>query len=115
MKRTQVVIFDGRSLLGETAAQLLKREADIDVTVMPYLDRETSLHSLLDQVPDIILLDGTCPLKPNDVLKLLSEQSALLNVRVIYVHDDNNTIEVYQRRSIVATHSADLVTLIRSQ
>lgn len=108
------MILNGGSVLSEGTAQILRHETDIEVTVLPYLDRETSLHHLLKQVPDIILLDGSGPLGPDDVLKLLSKQTTLLNVRIIYVHDDDNRIEVFQRRSIVATHSADLVTLVRS-
>jgi hypothetical protein len=114
MRQTRVVILDGGSVLGEGAAQILRDETDIEVTVIPYLDRETSLHHLLLQVPDIILIDGSGPLGPDDVLKMLSKRTALMDVRIIYIHDDDNMIEVFHRRSIVATHSTDLVALVRS-
>lgn len=80
---------------------------------MPYLDQETSLRGLLERLPDVILIDSTGPLGPEEILRLLSEKLIFMNVHVIYVHNDDNTIEVYQRRSVVATRSADLVALVR--
>jgi DNA-binding NarL/FixJ family response regulator len=114
MRRTQVVILNGGSVLSEGTAQILREAADIEVTVIPYLDRETSVRRLLKHIPDIILLDGTGPLGPDELLKVLSKQAPLDDVRVIFVHDDDNLIEVFHRRSIVATHSTDLLALVRS-
>jgi len=93
---------------------VLIQEGDLAISSLVYTNEEAFVRSVSLARPDIILLNETSPLVPSHVFELLESASDVTLPRVILVHAKDNTLDVYDKHSIVATRRSDLISLIRS-
>ena len=109
----RVLIVASGSLLEEGMGSLLKRADDLQVSDIAYTDDTTFLQDLSDIRPDVILLNETGALDSVRILELLKGLPTLATLRVIVVRSDDNMIDVYERRRVATTQSADLIATVR--
>ncbi len=109
----RIVIVGSGSVLEQGVENLLGQEPDLQVSGVAYADDATFLEDVSHMRPDVILLNAAGPLDSMRIFELLKDHPGLASLRVIVVRPDDNTIEEYERRSLTATRSADLVAVIR--
>lgn len=110
----RVMIVGSGSLLDEGVERLLRSRESIQVSGIVYSDDTSFLQDVSDMRPDVILLNEAGPLDSLRILELLKNIPTLASLRVVKVRTEDNTIDLYERRRVVATHSNDLLDLIRS-
>lgn len=110
----RVMIVGSGSLLDEGVERLLRSRESIQVSGIVYSDDTSFLQDVSDMRPDVILLNEAGPLDSLRILELLKNIPTLASLRVVTVRTEDNTIDLYERRRVVATHSNDLLDLIRS-
>ena len=108
-----VLVIESASLLDQGVESLLKCEADLQVSGVAYADESTFLQDITELRPDVILLNEAGPLDSARILDLLQNLPTLAALRVIIVRPDDNRIDVYEKKQVLATHSDDLIALIR--
>lgn len=111
----RVLIINTGSVFDTSLFELLKAATDLEVIQVP--DREeTGLRlAVAHYRPHTIIIndseeDGAIP-----QLKVLTDLPFIQRLRIVVVRLTDNAIVQYDIRQIVATESADLVALIRSE
>ena len=109
----RVLVVESGSLLDEGVESLLIRETDMQVSGISYADDATFLQDVTHARPDVILLNEDGPLDSARIFELLRDLPGLASLRVIIVRPDDNAIDLYERKQVIATQSDDLLALIR--
>jgi len=68
-RRARVLVLYRHPLLGQGLAELLSREASLDIRSVDEGDPE-ALHDALSEEPDVIVFEEGGPVQPLDVLRL---------------------------------------------
>jgi DNA-binding NarL/FixJ family response regulator len=110
----RVLVVESGLLLDEGVESLLGQELDLQVSGITYADDASFLDDVSTLRPDVILLNEAGPLDSLRILELLENIPTLASLRVVTVRRDDNTIDMYERKRVVATHSSDFFDLIRS-
>ena len=113
MSVPHVLLIESDLLLDHGVESVLLREHDVRVSSVSYTGDRAFLRDLIRIRPDTILLNESGPVSAVRLLDLLKGLPGLASVRVIVVRTDGNTIDLYEKRSIVATQSSDLLSLIQ--
>ena len=108
-----VLIIETGSLLEEGIQRLLAQEADLRVSGVMYTEEAVLLQDIARICPDVIVLNETGPLASAQAFEMLEAVANGGNLSVIVVRSDNNTIDVYEKRSTTVTKSGDLLALVR--
>ena len=106
MRRSRVVVLYVHPLFGQGIGQLLRSQADLEVTCLPMSEEQH--EELLRLRPRAIVLEAT-----EDGLPWKTMQD-LPPATVIRVGLDQNTMDVYQRHQIVSAGPDNLVEAIHS-
>ena len=101
------------SIFDDGIVSLLAEETDLQVSGMTFTTEATFLQDVSQARPDVILLDEGRPLDSQRILELLRAIPTLATLQVIVARPDDNTIDVYEKRSLVLTQRDDLLALIR--
>jgi hypothetical protein len=109
----KVVIVESGSLLEDGVEHLLRQEEDLSILSLTYRDDAALLFDLIEMQPDIILLNEEGPLTPAHIYELLADWPFLDAARIIAIHLEDNWIDLYERKRILATQVSDLTGLIR--
>jgi DNA-binding NarL/FixJ family response regulator len=111
--KPRVVVVESESLLVEGIESLLRQADELEITDVAYTNAAAFLQNISDARPDAILLEMNGPLDSRQILTMLASLPALAALRVIVVRPDDNNIEVFERRRVLARRSADLINTIR--
>ena len=109
----RVLVVETGTLLDEGVESLLSQETDLQVSGICYADDVSFLEDVSQARPDVILLNEDGPLDSVRIFELLNSLPGLASLRLIIVRPDDNTIDMYEKKQVVATHSDDLLHLIR--
>ena len=89
------------------------RDPEFDVSTVTCADPTTFLKDIDHAIPDVILLCEPDALDQTQTFELLQRIPAHEHLRVIVIRQDDNTLEVYDKRCLNLTHNTDLITLIK--
>ena len=109
----RVLVIETGTLLDDGVESLLGQETDLQVSGISYADGATFLEDVSQARPDVILLNENGPLDSARIFELLNGLPGLASLRLIIVRPDDNTIDMYEKKQVVATHIDDLLHLIR--
>jgi hypothetical protein len=112
MLMTRVVMFDGGTLLGAGLVSMLTEDEALQVESIAYVDMTTLLRALEDRRPDVIVLTEESPLDATRLLDLLSVIRTNDWLRIIQIHHDDNTIDLYDKRQVMISQSQEVFKLI---
>jgi len=113
MSVPHVLLIESDSLLDHGIESVLLRQPDVRLSSVSYTGDPAFLRDLVRIRPDMILLNEAGPVNAARLFDLLANVPDLATLRVIVVRPDGNTIDLYEKRSIVATQSSDLLSLIQ--
>ena len=111
-KRRILVVSTG-SLLDVGVERVLQDVDSFDVRSMVYTNHSALVEAIARIQPDAIILSQSEALTATEVLELLDNTPTPATLRIVVVHMDSNTIDLYQKKRIIATHRDDLVATIR--
>jgi DNA-binding NarL/FixJ family response regulator len=109
----RLLLVDGGSLFDEALKSLLKQESDLHLACVAGADQAALLEAITQAQPDTILMNETDPQHTWRFLHFLQTVPALAGWQAIIVRLDDNAIDIYERRRIMATQGDDLLTLVR--
>lgn len=108
-----VLVVESGRLLDEGVKRLLEQELDLQVSGVAYGDDASFLQDVSALRPDVILLNAEGPLDSTRILELLSGLPSLASLRLIVVRPDDNQIDMYEKKRVIAASRDDLLNLIR--
>ena len=111
MDRQHVLVIED-DLLSQVVTSLLSQVKDWDIVSFALRD-ETELVEEIERIrPAVVVLSTATKLTDPDGLICLLEER--LDVRVVVVSVEDNTVRVLDRRQVVITRGQDLAAIIRS-
>ena len=122
---TQRVLILGASIFEEGIAHLLTNRPDLQVSCARYTDDLAFLDDIVQNRPDVILLNESIPLNPARIFNLLFSVPSLAGLRVIIARLGNNMMDVYampkqavartvyERQQFAVTKRDELVAVVR--
>jgi hypothetical protein len=108
MLMTRVVMLDGGTVFGAGLVSMLAEDEALEVERIAYVDMSTLLRALEDRRPDVIVLTEESPLDATRLLDLLSVIHPEERLRIIQIHHDDNTIDLYDKRQVMISQSQDV-------
>jgi DNA-binding NarL/FixJ family response regulator len=107
----RVLVIDNKSIMGAGVEALLSGSHQFQVVGTTPQDENDLVHRIWQYLPDVIILSHHSGLiEPSRLLDLLKDYHSF---RLIVVWEDNNTMEVYEKRQITAREQSDLTTAVR--
>ncbi len=110
---TRVLILGDGSLFDNGLTNLLTHEDSIVVSNLTYSSDVTFVSEFMLERPEVLVLFEGGPLSVSRVFELIEDVPELTHLRVITVLSDNNSVYVYEKLKVSATHIDGFVTLIR--
>lgn len=107
----RVLVIDNRSILGAGVETLLSNSGHLQVVGSVPNDEMDLLRHVWRFTPDVIVLSSQSQL--TNPIRLLSLLKNYGSFRLIVVSEDDNTMEVYEKRQVTARGQDDLATAIR--
>lgn len=111
MSPQRVLVFGDTRLLDAGIANLLSRQADLEMVNIASDDTATLLGQIETHRPDAIVLDELT--YRADRTKLLAFLENYPEIRVILVSADSNLISIYQGQQVTITQVTDFVNIVR--
>jgi len=108
-----VLMVQNGTLLEEGMEALLLHESDFQVSGIVCKDETSFVQEVSSRRPDVVLLNEEGRLDSRRILELLGAVTALSALRVLIVRPDANTIDMYEKKQVVARQIDDLLSLIR--
>lgn len=112
--RQRVLVIHNGSVFDASLMELLVTASDLEVADITLDGGINFLDRVYDWQPDIIVVNDSEQATAALLLQRLREHQPAHRLRVLVIRMDDNTIEQYEFKQVVATDSADLVALIRS-
>jgi DNA-binding NarL/FixJ family response regulator len=113
--RQRVLVVNTGSVFDTSVAQLLELASDLEVAEIELNDDGRFLEAVADFEPGTIVVNDSEQADAAHLLQLLKDHQPAYRLRVLVIRMSDNTIEQYEFRQVVATDSADLAALIRSE
>jgi hypothetical protein len=110
----RVLLLGNGSMFDDSLRQLLGHETDLDVTDMAYTDDTTLQMTIAHLCPHVIIVNDNGPVDLARIFQMLANLVFHTALRIVVVRVDDNTIDIYDKKHIVARASDDLLNVIRS-
>jgi hypothetical protein len=111
----RVLVINSGSVFDTSLLQLLEMASDLEIVEITLDDDVEFLAAVTDFAPGTIVVNDSDQADATHLLQLLRDYQATHRLRVLVIRMDDNTIEQYEFKQVVAMESADLVALIRRE
>ncbi len=101
------------TVFDEGVLNLLKDEADLRVSAVAFGDELTFLRNVLEIQPDVIVFNESGPLYLARIFELLMSLPFRSVIRIIVIRQNNDTIDLYERRQVIAYRHSDFAAFVR--
>jgi hypothetical protein len=105
-----MVVHTG-SVFSAGVQRLFADEANIEVVECDPRDNADLIQALQGVEPDIVILTGEGMDLP-DTSRLLMALGSHTEIRVLIVSEDDNLVQIYDKRQFLVTTSSDLIKLV---
>lgn len=109
----RVLLIGDSSLPKEGVARLLMTELNLEVSNITYTDDTAFVEAIQRVQPEVVVLKETPLLGLARFFQLLRDVPFEPALRVIVLHVEDKTLDVYEKQRVVPTRSKDLINLIR--
>jgi chemotaxis response regulator CheB len=107
----RVLVIDNRSLMGAGVEVLLSNSHKLQVIGTVPEDEEELVRAVWQFSPDVIIM--SLQTQMTDPVRLLTLLNDYHSFRLIVVSEDDNTMEVYEKRQVRASHKSDLAAAVQ--
>lgn len=111
MSLQRVLVFGNELLLSAGVANLLSREADLEIVNAMSGDTATLVEQIQAYRPDVVVLDEVTYLSVRT--ELLASFETYPELRVVMVSQESNLIQIYQGQQVSITQATDFVNIVR--
>jgi DNA-binding NarL/FixJ family response regulator len=108
-----VLVIGSGTLFDEGLRGLLARQDGVRVSGTIHTDTPALLHQISHTQPDTIVISQIESASLSHVCEWLQKSPAPGALRVIVVRADDNAIDVYEKRTVVAAQHDDFITIVR--
>ncbi len=112
MKTHHVLIIGDNSLLHAGLESLLSSEQNLTVVGFSLPQTESLVQYIWHTLPDVIVLSRNNGVEPIQLLKSLEGYP---NVRIVEVDEEQNVLQIFDKRQAVTTSQTDLMAIIQSK
>jgi len=109
----RVLLIGDSSLPKEGVVRLLMTELNLEVSNITYTDDTAFVEAIQRVQPEVVVLKETPSLGLARFFQLLRDVPFEPALRVIVLHVEDKTLDVYEKQRVVPTRSKDLINLIR--
>jgi hypothetical protein len=113
--RQRVLVINNGSVFDTSMLQLLAMASELEVSETTLADEAEFLAAVIGFAPGTIVINDSERADSGRLLQLLKDCQPGHRLRVLVIRMDDNTIEQYEIKQVVAMESADLVALIRRE
>ena len=107
----RVLVIDNRSIMGAGVETLLSNSAELQVIGTTPSDEDDLVRDVWQFSPNVIILSHQSQL--TNPVRLLSLLNNYHSFRLIVVSEDDNMMEIYEKRQVTASHRSDLATAVQ--
>ncbi|MCB9419573.1 MAG: response regulator transcription factor [Ardenticatenaceae bacterium] len=107
----RVLVIDNDSIMGAGVETLLANSEKLQVIGTAPQNEDDIVHDVWQFSPDVIILNYQSQL--TTPVRLLSLLNNYRSFRLIVVSEDDNMMEVYEKRQFTARHHSDLATAVQ--
>ncbi len=107
----RVLVIDNRTIMGAGVETLLSNSAKLQVIGTTPQNEDDVVRDVWLYSPDVIILSQKTQL--TDPVRLLTLLNNYHSFRLIVVSEDDNTMEIYEKRHVTASHHSDLETAVQ--
>lgn len=107
----RVLIIDNRSIMGAGVETLLSDTKHFQVIGTSPRDENDLVSDVWQYSPDVIIISSQSQL--TDPARLMTLLKRYRSFRLIVVSEDDNTMEVYEKRRVTARQRSDLATAVQ--
>jgi DNA-binding NarL/FixJ family response regulator len=107
----RVLIIDNRSIMGAGIETLLSDTRHLQIIGTAPQDENDLVNDVWQYSPDVIILSNQSQL--TDPARLMTLLKRYRSFRLIVVNEDDNSMEVYEKRRVVARQRSDLATAVQ--
>lgn len=102
----RVLVIDNRTIMGAGVETLLSNSTKLQVIGTTPQNEDDVVRDVWLYSPDVIILSQKTQL--TDPARLLTLLNNYRSFRLIVVSEDDNTMEIYEKRHVTASHHSDL-------
>lgn len=102
----RVLVIDNRTIMGAGVETLLSNSTKLQVIGTTPQNEDDVVRDVWLYSPDVIILSQKTQL--TDPVRLLTLLNNYRSFRLIVVSEDDNTMEIYEKRHVTASHHSDL-------
>lgn len=106
----RVLVIDNRSIMGAGVETLLSNAGHLQVIGTTPQDETDLVSDVWQFSPDVIILSNQSQLV--DPVRLMILLKNYRSYRLIVVSENDNTMEVYEKRQVTARQRSDLATAV---
>ncbi|MCA9975835.1 MAG: response regulator transcription factor [Anaerolineales bacterium] len=107
----RVLVIDNRTIMGAGVETLLSNRINLQVIGTTPKDEADLVRNVWQFSPDVIILSHQSQI--TNPVRLLSLLNNYRSFRLIVVSEDDNTMEIYEKRQVTASHHSDLATAVQ--
>ena len=107
----RVLVIDNRTIMGAGVETLLSTSTKLQVIGTKPQNEDDLVRDVWQFSPDVIILNHQSEL--TNPVRLLSLLNNYRSFRLIGVSEDDNTMEIYEKRQVTASHRSDLATAVQ--
>lgn len=107
----RVLVIDNRSIMGAGVETLLASSGKLQVIGSAPKNEDELVHDVWQFSPDVIILSKQSQI--TDPIRLLRLLDNYRSFRLIVVSEDDNMMEVYEKRQVTARVQSDLATAVQ--
>lgn len=107
----RVLVVDNHSILGASVEKLLSNSKQLQIAGIIPQSELALIEDIWRFMPDVIVLSGRSQL--TNPARLLSSLKNYRSFRLIVISENDNTIEVYEKRQITVKEQNDLMEMVQ--
>jgi chemotaxis response regulator CheB len=107
----RVLVIDNHTIMGAGVEALLSNSKNLQIIGTTPQTEDDLVQDVWQFSPDVIILNYQSEI--TDPVRLLSLLNHYRSFRLIVVSEDDNTMEIYEKRQVTASHRSDLATAVQ--
>ena len=112
MNQRTVLVVENDSLLGASVENILTRELGLNVVGVTPANEAALIQAIWHARPAIVILNEASSL--TDAMNLMARLKDYPQLRVVVVNTDNNLVQIYDKRQVLATPDNNLPAISRN-
>ena len=109
----RILVVNRGSLFDEGIFRLISSKSNLDVSTIDFEGEDVFMNDIVSRCPEVLVMGQSGSVKLEKLYKLLTSNPALSKLRMIIIHSNDNSVDIFSQEKYNSIPGDDFIELVR--